>query len=62
MGQGAQGRGCCNKKDESASVSDEMLRVMESDPFKVASGSAFGHLVKEGDASKVLVPMNEYMN
>lgn len=35
---------------------------MESDPFKVALGLAFGHLVEEGDASEVLVPMNEHVN
>lgn len=39
-----------------------MLGVMESDPFQVASGSAFGHLVEEGDPSTVFVPMSEYMN
>lgn len=33
-----------------------MLGVMESDLSKVTPGSAFGHLVENGDVSKVLGP------
>ena len=41
-----------------ALVSDSMLGIMERDQFKMASGSAFGPLVEDGDASEVLVLMN----